>query len=83
VTVSLLARALSAGLVCASAFLASPSLAEGYRPIPARACAPAPCRRPPPPPGYGYGPPVVVQGYLPRNHALPMYNEPPARPPAW
>ncbi|WP_336485268.1 hypothetical protein [Methylobacterium nigriterrae] len=25
------------------------------------------------------GPPaVIVRGYLPRNHAVPMYNEPPA-----
>lgn len=57
--------------------------AEGYRPGPPRPCVPAPCRRPPPPPGFGYGPPAIVSGYLPRNHNVPMYNEPPARPPAW
>ncbi|MHB2211073.1 hypothetical protein [Methylobacterium sp. CM6257] len=28
-------------------------------------------------------PPVLVQGYLPRNHNVPMYNEPPRRGPAW
>jgi len=28
-------------------------------------------------------PPVLVQGYLPRNHNVPMYNEPPRRAPAW
>ncbi|MCJ2125438.1 hypothetical protein [Methylobacterium sp. J-077] len=28
-------------------------------------------------------PPVIVQGYLPRNHNVPMYNEPPRRGPAW
>lgn len=83
-TVSLLVRALAAGLVCAPALIVAPVGAEGYRPGPPRPCDPAPCRRPPPPPGFGHGrPPVIVQGYLPRTHALPMYNEPPARPPAW
>ena len=28
-------------------------------------------------------PPVIVRGYLPRNHNVPMYNEPPRRGPAW
>ena len=28
-------------------------------------------------------PPVLVQGYLPRNHNIPMYNEPPRRAPTW
>ncbi len=28
-------------------------------------------------------PPVLVQGYLPRNHNIPMYNEPPRRGPVW
>ncbi|KQS53072.1 hypothetical protein ASG32_15660 [Methylobacterium sp. Leaf361] len=28
-------------------------------------------------------PPVLVRGYLPRNHNVPMYNEPPRREPAW
>ncbi len=23
------------------------------------------------------GPPAIVSGYLPRNHAVPLYNEPP------
>ncbi len=82
-TVSLLTRALSAGFVGASILLASPTWAEGYRAGPPRPCAPAPCRRPPPPPGFGYGPPALVSGYLPRNHNLPMYNEPPAHPPTW
>ncbi|AWN35659.1 hypothetical protein [Methylobacterium radiodurans] len=60
-----------------------PVLAEGYG-VPPRPCAPAPCRRPPPPPGLRYGPPpAIVSGYLPRNNNLPMYNEPPARPPSW
>jgi hypothetical protein len=31
----------------------------------------------------GVPPPVLVQGYLPRNHNVPMYNEPPRRAPAW
>ncbi len=72
------------GLALAVALLAPvrPALAEGYGPRP-RPCAPAPCRRPPPPPAFGYGPPRIVSGYLPRNNNLPMYNEPPARPPAW
>ncbi|GJD36244.1 hypothetical protein [Methylobacterium aerolatum] len=25
-------------------------------------------------------PPAIVSGYLPRNHNVPMYNEPPRRP---
>lgn len=49
-------------------------------------------RRSPPRPAYhrsreagrafgrpGYGSPALVRAYLPRNHAVPMYNEPPAR----
>jgi hypothetical protein len=28
-------------------------------------------------------PPVLVRGYLPRNHNIPMYNEPPRREPVW
>jgi hypothetical protein len=28
-------------------------------------------------------PPVLVRGYLPRNHSVPMYNEPPRRAPVW
>ncbi|MEE7446421.1 hypothetical protein MRF4_00365 [Methylobacterium radiotolerans] len=28
-------------------------------------------------------PPVLVRDYLPRNHNLPMYNEPPRVAPAW
>lgn len=28
-------------------------------------------------------PPVLVRGYLPRNHNIPMYNEPPRRAPTW
>jgi hypothetical protein len=28
-------------------------------------------------------PPVLVRGYLPRNHNIPMYNEPPRREPTW
>ncbi len=62
-----------------------PALAQGYQAGPSRPCVPATCRRPPPPPGfgYGYGPPAIVSGYLPRNNNLPMYNEPPARRPAW
>lgn len=28
-------------------------------------------------------PPVLVQGYLPRDHNIPMYNEPPRRAPIW
>lgn len=68
----------------AAALLApvAPAMAQGYGPPP-RPCAPAPCRRPPPPPGFGYGPPAIVSGYLLRNNNLPMYNEPPARRPAW
>ncbi|MGV7032586.1 hypothetical protein [Methylobacterium symbioticum] len=58
----------------------APAAAEGYRP--ARPCGPPPCRRPPPP-GPGYGPPALIRGYLPRPPALPMYNEPPARLPAY
>jgi hypothetical protein len=27
-------------------------------------------------------PPVIIRGYLPRNHNVPMYNEPPRRGPA-
>jgi hypothetical protein len=34
-------------------------------------------------PGPPVPPPVLVQGYLPRNHNVPMYNEPPRRAPAW
>lgn len=32
-----------------------------------------------------HGPPRpgIVSGYLPRNNSVPMYNEPPRRPPAW
>ncbi|GJD81304.1 hypothetical protein [Methylobacterium gregans] len=82
-TLSPLTRFLCAGLICASALPAAPALAEGYRAGPPRPCAPAPCRRLPPPPAFGYGPPRIVSGYLPRNNNLPMYNEPPARPPAW
>jgi hypothetical protein len=26
---------------------------------------------------------AIVSGYLPRNHNVPMYNEPPRRPPSW
>ena len=33
-------------------------------------------RRPAAPPAYA-GPPATVSGYLPRNNAVPMYNEPP------
>ncbi|GJD56764.1 hypothetical protein [Methylobacterium dankookense] len=59
----------------------SPAAAQGYRPV--RPCGPPPCRPlPPPGPGY-YGPPALIRGYLPRPHTLPMYNEPPARPPAY
>ena len=53
---------------------------------PLRPCGPPPCRALPPQarPVSPYGPPpVIVQGYLPRNHALPIYNEPPARAPAY
>ena len=77
-----LAPALLAAL---AGMLASPlpAAAQGYGPP--RPCGPPPCRRlPPPPPGYGR--PVVsgyVSGYLPRPHGVPMYNEPPARPPAY
>ena len=28
-------------------------------------------------------PPVLIRDYLPRNHNVPMYNEPPRRGPAW
>ena len=28
-------------------------------------------------------PPVLIRDYLPRNHNVPMYNEPPRREPAW
>jgi len=28
-------------------------------------------------------PPVLVRDYLPRNHNVPMYNEPPRSTPAW
>ena len=28
-------------------------------------------------------PPILVRDYLPRNHNVPMYNEPPRREPAW
>ncbi|WP_244625603.1 hypothetical protein [Methylobacterium mesophilicum] len=28
-------------------------------------------------------PPVLFRDYLPRNHNVPMYNEPPRRGPAW
>lgn len=60
----------------------APAGAQGYGPP--RPCGPPHCRRPPPPPGLGYGPlPAIVSGYLPRPHALPMYNEPPARPPRY
>ncbi|MGT2486289.1 hypothetical protein ACU4GA_10660 [Methylobacterium oryzae CBMB20] len=34
-------------------------------------------------PGARYPPPVLVRDYLPRNHNLPMYNEPPRVAPAW
>ncbi len=52
---------------------------------PPRPCGPPPCRLPPHSarPMPFQGPPVIVQGYLPRNYALPIYNEPPARPPAY
>lgn len=73
---------LGAVLGAALPALVRPAQAEGYV-ARTRPCAPAPCRRPPPPPGFGYGPPRIVSGYLPRNNTLPMYNEPPARPPAW
>ncbi|MDP4021655.1 hypothetical protein Q8W71_03380 [Methylobacterium sp. NEAU 140] len=32
----------------------------------------------PPPPG-----PPIISGYLPRNNAVPMYNQPPRRAPVW
>jgi hypothetical protein len=28
-------------------------------------------------------PPVLVRDYLPRNHNVPLYNEPPRSAPAW
>jgi hypothetical protein len=28
-------------------------------------------------------PPVLIRDYLPRNHNVPMYNEPPRRGAAW
>ncbi|WP_132253499.1 hypothetical protein [Methylobacterium segetis] len=69
-----------------------PVAADGYRPIERSASGRHVMRRQgrPLPPEIAYrdpryrppvvaGPPVIVRAYLPRNNAVPMYNEPPAR----
>ena len=48
------------------------------RPLPPEIAYRDPRGLPPPPPAL-HAPGPVVRAYLPRNDALPMYNEPPAR----
>jgi hypothetical protein len=76
------------GLACALALIALaalPALARDFHPEGARHHPRHHLRRPLPPEiAYrdprGYGPPArIIRGYLPRNNAVPMYNEPPQR----
>ncbi|WP_457107378.1 hypothetical protein [Methylobacterium sp. P5_C11] len=74
---SLTARtALLVGLVLAH----GPASAGSGRRITVRSPAPHVLRVRPVP---AVPPTVLVRGYLPRNHNVPMYNEPPRREPAW
>lgn len=76
---------LVAALVCGPTALIGPAGAEPGRPGPGyetrfRDHQPPRYRAAPPPyDGRAYGRAPIVSGYLPRNHAVPMYNEPPAR----
>lgn len=73
--------ALSAALLVAGPVLASPAAWPGDRPgrrvLRHRVVVrPAPIVPVVPPP-------VLVRDYLPRNHNVPLYNEPPRPTPAW
>lgn len=83
-----LATTLSAAVLAGAILTPAVSRAEGGygRELPSRVAPPpyGPVRRCPPPrptcrASAPYGGPVIVRAYLPRNNALPMYNEPPQR----
>lgn len=74
-----LSLAAAAVLACTVLTPAASQAEGGYGPPPhaVRRC-------PPPLPAChagapGYGPSGIVRAYLPRNNALPLYNEPPPR----
>lgn len=73
--------ALAAALLAAGPVLASPAAWPGDRPEP-RVIRQRVVVRPVPVVPV-VPPPVLVRDYLPRNHAVPMYNEPPRSVPAW
>ena len=70
--------ALAVALLAASPVLAGPAPWPGDRPGP-RIVRHRVVVRPVP----VVPPPVLVRDYLPRNHNVPLYNEPPRFAPAW